>query len=83
MSEMPHCTALRRGARLQNERDFLTRIREFNENLRNSAPEMKESIAHIRGLRNVAASAATVMETALKMQRKVSGCTIEVHKCIQ
>lgn len=83
MSEMPNCIAGRSGCKMLVEPDILWMgIKEINQNLRISDLGMAESNAHVSGLINVQAAVAAC-RTALKVQRKVSGCTIEVNKCIQ
>ena len=62
---------------------WLTTIREFNGNLRISGARIRESIAHDSGCKTVWAGAVPLSRTALKVLMKVSGCTIEVNKCIQ
>ena len=58
------------------------RIKEFNQNLRNSRTTMTESNAHDSGLISNRA-AVSAGRTAAKMQGMIAGCTIEVDKCIQ
>jgi len=83
MSEMPNCVAGRSGCKMLLELNVpCMGIKEINQKLRISNPGMTESNANVSGLINVT-SAVAACRTALKMQRKVSGCTIEVNKCIQ
>jgi hypothetical protein len=83
MSEMPHCVIWSRRARSQVRLLASARIREFNENLRKSEVRITESNPHDSGLRNLLGTVLSGFGTALKMQRTVAGCTIEVDKCIQ
>jgi len=83
MSEMPNCVAGRSGCKMVSGRNVSSMgIKEINQNLRNSNRGMAESNAHVSGLIMVL-GAVVACGTVLKMQRKVSGCTIEVDKCIQ
>ena len=84
MSEMPHCAAGQRRCKMLRASYFgWLRIREINRKLMISGARITESIAQDSGLINVEASAVPARGTALEMLRKVSGCTIEVDKCIQ
>jgi hypothetical protein len=83
MSEMPHCTARPQGTRCWKKLRWTKRIREFNQNLRNSEIRMMESNAHHSGLIRMETRALWRLETARKVQVIVAGCTIEVYKCIQ
>lgn len=83
MSEMPNCVAGRGRCKMLHGRDFrMRRIREINQNLRNSPARITESNAHIRGLIKQSPS-VQAPGTALNVQGRVVGCTIEVDKCIQ
>lgn len=84
MSETPNCVVARTGCKMRRDPDIWSaRIREFNGNLRIFEARITESIAHDSGLRTIRAQAVSGWGTALKVLRKVSGCTIEVDKCIQ
>lgn len=79
MSEMPHCAAIRGGCKMGSPQP-LPRIREINQFLRIPSTKLTESNGRGLGLIKTRSFAPG---TALKMQEKVSGCTIEVFKCIQ
>ena len=84
MSEMPHCEGVPDPARCEVKTLAVSiRIREINQNLRNSEIGVSESKPHISGLRKAEGGAFSAGETALKMQTTVTGCTIGVYKCIQ
>ena len=84
MSEMPHCEGVPDQARCEFGTVAVSiRIREINQNLRNSEIGVSESKPHIWGLRKAERGAFSAGETALKVLRTVTGCTIGVYKCIQ
>ena len=84
MSEMPHCAAGQRRCKMLRASYFgWLRIREFNGKLMISRARITESTARGSGLITPEAAAVPARRTVLEMLRKVSGCTIEVDKCIQ
>ena len=84
MSEMPHCTLREQRCKMLRASYFgRVSIREFNRKLMISRARIREAIAQTSGLGTVAAAAVPARGTALEMLGKVSGCTIEVDKCIQ
>jgi hypothetical protein len=80
MSEKPHCVRARNGCKMQKKKDDGSRlINVFNEFLRISVINFRESIGEGRGSREI----GRPRETARKVQQKVAGCTIGGWRCIQ